>query len=105
MSNEIKPPAITGNQMRYKIFGRHTGLSVSKFSLGTGMFGTKWGYGSEREESRRIFDAYAEAGGNFIDTAAVSLGFWHEFLATLQMRQLLAGKKLELIDFPMVPVG
>jgi hypothetical protein len=31
-------------------------------------------------------------------------GFPHEFLATLEMRQLLAGKKLELIDFPMVPV-
>jgi aryl-alcohol dehydrogenase-like predicted oxidoreductase len=75
MSNEIKPPAITGNQMRYKIFGRHTGLRVSEFSLGTGMFGTKWGYGSEREESRRIFDGYAEAGGNFIDTAdAYQLG-------------------------------
>jgi aryl-alcohol dehydrogenase-like predicted oxidoreductase len=61
--------------MRYKIFGRHTSLRVSEFSLGTGMFGTRWGYGSEREESRRIFDAYAEAGGNFIDTAdAYQLG-------------------------------
>jgi aryl-alcohol dehydrogenase-like predicted oxidoreductase len=27
------------------------------------------GYGVEPEEARRIFDAYAEARGNFIDTA------------------------------------
>jgi aryl-alcohol dehydrogenase-like predicted oxidoreductase len=33
------------------------------------MFGTQWGYGAEPEEARPIFDAYAEAGGNFIDTA------------------------------------
>ena len=33
------------------------------------MFGTQWGYGAEPEEARRIFDAYAEEGGNFIDTA------------------------------------
>jgi aryl-alcohol dehydrogenase-like predicted oxidoreductase len=62
-------PAIAGNQMRYKIFERHTGLRVSEFSLGTGMFGTGWGYGTEREEACRIFDAYAAASGNFIDTA------------------------------------
>ena len=56
-------------KLHYKIFGKHTGLRVSEFSLGTGMFGTQWGYGAEPEEARRIFDAYAEAGGNFIDTA------------------------------------
>jgi Aldo/keto reductase family len=56
-------------KLHYKIFGKHTGLRVSEFSLGTGMFGAQWGYGAEPEEARRIFDAYAEAGGNFIDTA------------------------------------
>lgn len=56
-------------KLHYKIFGKHTGLRVSEFSLGTGMFGTQWGYGAEPEEARRIFDSYAEAGGNFIDTA------------------------------------
>lgn len=55
--------------MRYKLFGRNTGLRVAEYALGTGMFGTRWGYGTEREESRRIFDTYAEAGGNFIDTS------------------------------------
>jgi aryl-alcohol dehydrogenase-like predicted oxidoreductase len=55
--------------MRYKLFGRHTGLRVSELVLGTGNFGTRWGHGTELDEARRILDAYAEAGGNFIDTA------------------------------------
>ncbi|HEY0147079.1 MAG TPA: aldo/keto reductase [Methylovirgula sp.] len=55
--------------MRYKLFGEHTGLRVSELVLGAGNFGTLWGYGAEPDEARRIFDAYAVAGGNFIDTA------------------------------------
>ncbi|MDB5411565.1 MAG: putative oxidoreductase, aryl-alcohol dehydrogenase like protein [Rhodospirillales bacterium] len=54
--------------MRYRVFGR-TGLRVSSLALGTGNFGTGWGYGSEREEARAIYDAYRAAGGDFIDTA------------------------------------
>src|SRR5260221_5402309 len=54
--------------MRYRVFGR-TGLRVSTLALGTGVFGTGWGYGSEREEARAVFDAYRAAGGDFIDTA------------------------------------
>src|SRR5258705_3193178 len=55
--------------MRYKILGRLTGLRVSELALGTGMFGTKWGHGADRDESRRLFDGYLEAGGNFLDTS------------------------------------
>lgn len=55
--------------MRYKLFGRHTGLRVSELVLGTGTFGTGWGHGAQPEEAKRILDTYAEAGGNFIDTA------------------------------------
>jgi len=55
--------------MKYTTFGRNTGLRVSELALGTGNFGTGWGYGSEREEAKQVFDGYAEAGGNFIDTA------------------------------------
>jgi aryl-alcohol dehydrogenase-like predicted oxidoreductase len=55
--------------MRYKLFGKHTGLRVSELVLGAGSFGTGWGHGAEPDEARRIFDAYADAGGNFIDTA------------------------------------
>ncbi|MCQ1574648.1 aldo/keto reductase [Neorhizobium galegae] len=54
--------------MRYRVFGR-TGLRVSTLALGTGNFGTAWGYGSSRDEAKVIFDAYRDAGGNFIDTA------------------------------------
>jgi aryl-alcohol dehydrogenase-like predicted oxidoreductase len=32
-------------------------------------FGEDWGWGAAKAESQIIFDAYAEAGGNFIDTA------------------------------------
>jgi aryl-alcohol dehydrogenase-like predicted oxidoreductase len=55
--------------MRYKIFGRRTGLRVSELALGAGNFGTRWGHGAERGEAKKVFDAYVEAGGNFIDTA------------------------------------
>jgi aryl-alcohol dehydrogenase-like predicted oxidoreductase len=55
--------------MQYKLFGKHTGLRVSELVLGAGTFGTRWGHGAEPDEAGRIFNAYAEAGGNFIDTA------------------------------------
>jgi aryl-alcohol dehydrogenase-like predicted oxidoreductase len=55
--------------MRYRIFGR-TGLKLSTLALGTGNFGTGWGYGSDRDQARAVFDAYRAAGGNFIDTAS-----------------------------------
>ena len=55
--------------MRFKTFGRRTGLRVSQYALGTGNFGTGWGAGAEPEEARAIFDRFRDAGGNFIDTA------------------------------------
>jgi aryl-alcohol dehydrogenase-like predicted oxidoreductase len=50
----------------YRLLGR-SGLRVSPLALGTMTFGETWG--AEEEESRRIFDAYVDRGGNFIDTA------------------------------------
>jgi aryl-alcohol dehydrogenase-like predicted oxidoreductase len=55
--------------MRYRIFGEKTGLRVSELVLGTAMFGTAWGYGSEPDEARSIMSRYMEEGGNFLDTA------------------------------------
>lgn len=55
--------------MRYKLLGR-SGLRVSELCLGTMTFGEDWGWGAPKDESRRIFDAFAEAGGNFIDTSS-----------------------------------
>ena len=54
--------------MNYRLLGR-SGLRVSEISLGTMTFGEEWGWGSGKEEARKIYDAYREAGGNFIDTA------------------------------------
>ena len=34
-------------------------------------FGEDWGWGAPRDTSKQIFDAFTEAGGNFIDTASV----------------------------------
>ena len=56
--------------MRYRLLGR-SGLRVSELCLGTMTFGEDWGWGSSKDESRRVLDAFLEAGGNFIDTANV----------------------------------
>jgi aryl-alcohol dehydrogenase-like predicted oxidoreductase len=54
--------------MRYKLLGK-SGLRVSELCLGTMTFGDDWGWGAPKDESRKIFDAFRQAGGNFIDTA------------------------------------
>lgn len=54
--------------MRYKLLG-NSGLRVSELCLGTMTFGEDWGWGSDKKESRAVFRAFAEAGGNFLDTA------------------------------------
>jgi len=54
--------------MKYRLYG-NSGLRVSEVSLGTMTFGEDWGWGAPKDESRKIYDAYREAGGNFIDTA------------------------------------
>jgi aryl-alcohol dehydrogenase-like predicted oxidoreductase len=54
--------------MRYKLLGR-TGLRVSELALGAMTFGEQWGWGASRDECARMLDAYAQAGGNVIDTA------------------------------------
>ncbi len=56
--------------MRYRLLGK-SGLRVSELCLGTMTFGEDWGWGSPPEESRKVYDAFLEAGGNFIDTANV----------------------------------
>lgn len=53
----------------YRLLGG-SGLRVSPLSLGTMTFGSDWGWGSDKDDSRRIFDTYVERGGNFIDTAS-----------------------------------
>lgn len=82
--------------MRYKLLG-NSGLRVSELALGTMTFGTDWGWGADKETSRQIFEAYAEAGGNFIDTAnnytnGTSEQFVGEFIAAARDRYVVATK-------------
>ena len=56
----------------YRTLGR-SGLVVSPLALGTMTFGTaRWG--SDEGGSREVFNAYVEAGGNFVDTSDVYSG-------------------------------
>lgn len=52
----------------YRLLGR-SGLRVSPLALGAATFGTDWGWGTGKDEARKLFDTYVERGGNFIDTA------------------------------------
>jgi aryl-alcohol dehydrogenase-like predicted oxidoreductase len=82
--------------MRFKLLGKG-GLRVSELCLGTMTFGEDWGWGSTRDESREIYDAFLEAGGNFIDTANVytngtSERLLGEFMSGHRDRVVLATK-------------
>jgi aryl-alcohol dehydrogenase-like predicted oxidoreductase len=54
--------------MRYRLLAT-TGLRVSQVFLGAMTFGEQGGVGAQHAECRRMVDAYADAGGNVIDTA------------------------------------
>lgn len=74
--------------MKYAAFGT-TGLRVSQLALGTASLGTGWGHGATAEDSGAVFNAYAEAGGNLIDTADIyQFGQSEEILGSL-----LAGRR------------
>ncbi len=54
--------------MDYRLLGK-SGLRVSELCLGTMTFGEELGWGANKDESRKMFEAFAEIDGNFIDTA------------------------------------
>lgn len=54
--------------MKYRLFGK-SGLRVSELCLGTMTFGEEFAWASSKEQSKKVFDRFSEAGGNFIDTA------------------------------------
>ena len=56
--------------MKYKLLGR-SGLKVSELCLGAMGFGTESGWGADKETSFKIMESFANAGGNFIDTANI----------------------------------
>jgi aryl-alcohol dehydrogenase-like predicted oxidoreductase len=73
--------------MRYRLLGR-TGLRISELFLGAMSFGEGRG-GASPEESARILDLYADAGGNVIDTADVYRGGQSETI----LGELLEGRR------------
>ena len=82
--------------MRYRLLG-HSGLRVSEAALGTMTFGEDWGWGTAKDESRKVYDAFREAGGNFIDTANVytngsSESFLGDFMQGHRQSVVLATK-------------
>jgi aryl-alcohol dehydrogenase-like predicted oxidoreductase len=82
--------------MRYRLLG-NSGLRVSEAALGTMTFGEEWGWGSAKDESRKVYDAFRDAGGNFIDTAnfytnGTSESFLGEFMKDHRQGVVLATK-------------
>jgi aryl-alcohol dehydrogenase-like predicted oxidoreductase len=73
--------------MRYRVLGR-SGLRVSELCLGTMTFGEDWEFGASKQESRAIFEAFREAGGNFIDTAnAYTFGTSEQLVGEFSARE------------------
>src|SRR5690242_5775016 len=60
---------MTASGTAYRTLGR-TGLKVSPLALG----GMTFGWGADKATARRLFDAYRDTGGNFIDTADLYAG-------------------------------
>ena len=74
--------------MRYQLLGG-TGLRVSRLFLGAMTFGEQGGVGAPPEECKRMLDAYAEAGGNVVDTAISYRGGASETI----LGELLEGRR------------
>jgi aryl-alcohol dehydrogenase-like predicted oxidoreductase len=60
-------------------------------------FGDEWGWGAAKDEARKVYDAFREAGGNFIDTANIytngtSESFLGEFMEGHRQSVVLATK-------------
>jgi aryl-alcohol dehydrogenase-like predicted oxidoreductase len=83
-------------QMRYRLLG-NSGLRVSEAALGTMTFGEEWGWGAAKDEARKVYDAFRDSGGNFIDTANLytngeSESFLGEFMKDHRESVVLATK-------------
>ena len=82
--------------MRYRLLG-NSGLRVSEAALGTMTFGDAAGWGSAKDEARKMYDGFREAGGNFIDTAnfytnGTSESFLGEFIQGHRQSLVIATK-------------
>ncbi len=79
--------------MRYKLLGK-SGLRVSGLCLGTMTFDEGLSWGASKAECRKIYDAFIEAGGNFIDTHTYgpTEDYLGEFMAADRDRVVLSTK-------------
>jgi aryl-alcohol dehydrogenase-like predicted oxidoreductase len=82
--------------MRYRLLG-NSGLRVSEAALGAMTFGEDWGWGAAKDEAHKVYEAFREAGGNFIDTANIytngtSESFLGEFMKGHRPSVVLATK-------------
>ena len=82
--------------LRYRLLG-NSGLRVSEAALGAMTFGDEWGWGSAKDEAHKVYDAFREAGGNFIDTAnfytnGTSESFLGEFMKGHRQSVVMASK-------------
>src|SRR3981189_3894279 len=60
-------------------------------------FGEEWGWGSVKDEARKVYEAFREAGGNFLDPAnfytnGTSESFLGEFMKDHRQSVVLATK-------------
>jgi aryl-alcohol dehydrogenase-like predicted oxidoreductase len=83
-------------RMQYRLLG-NSGLRVSEAALGTMTFGEDWGWGTAKDEALKVYDAFREAGGNFIDTAnlytnGTSESFLGEFMQGHRQSVVMATK-------------
>jgi len=88
--------------MQYQLLGK-TGLRVSRICLGTMGFGRDSAEGNNQAESNAIFDAFAGAGGTFIDTADMyAAGQSERILSDLIAKDrdhfVLATKYAQIVD-------
>ncbi|MGH3252750.1 MAG: aldo/keto reductase [Trebonia sp.] len=78
--------------MRYQTFGRHTGLRVSEYALGTANFGVS-GASIGAEASRAIFEAFVAAGGTTFDTS----NLYQDGQAETMLGELLGGHRDDFV--------
>lgn len=93
--------------MDYLLLGS-SGLRVSQLCLGAMTFGSDEPWCADKAESRAMFDAFVEAGGNFIDTADIYTGgesekLVGEFIANDRERFVVATKYTNAFPGPNDP--
>ena len=76
----------------YRLLGR-SGLRVSPLSLGAMTFRTGADWGSSDEDAQAIYDAYVEAGGNFVDTA----NFYGQGGSEILTGQLIKARREQIV--------